>query len=116
MAKQDPKPPSWKSEMGDGCSGVLDFNAGPACNIHDERYHYGGGVDEKLQADDEFYMNLMALGFPWTWGWAKVRYDGVRKLTYSYPPGHPMRNSIFARVEAFNWEGPGMPSKGGRTV
>ena len=109
MAKQDPNPPPWQDGMGDGCSGVLDFNAGPVCDRHDERYYYGGGVSDKLEADDEFYLGMIALGFPWTWGLAKIRYDGVRKLTYSYPPGHPMRSDFFPRVEAFNWLGPGMP-------
>ena len=109
MAEQNATPPTWKPGMGDGCSGVLDFNAGPVCDIHDERYYYGGGVADKLEADDEFYSGLMALGFPWTWGLAKIRYDGVRKLTYSYPPGHAMRSDFFPRVEAFNWLGPGMP-------
>lgn len=104
MAAQDRNPPKWNDAMSDGCSGVWDwFGSHGACVAHDKAYHYGGGVADKLAADDKLYSDLYNLGFPWSWGYAKLRYDGVRALTYSYPPGHTLRWGI--RVEAFNWLG-----------
>ncbi len=97
--------------MSDGCSGVCDFGFTRACIDHDRKYHYGGGVVDKLRADDEFYSDMCET--PGFWGWmarhgmARIRYAGVRNLTYSYPPGHPNRIDTGSRAEAFNWLGPG---------
>ena len=53
--------------MSDGCSGVCDFGFTRACIDHDRKYHYGGGVVDKLRADDEFYSDMCEThGF---WGW-----------------------------------------------
>lgn len=107
MAEQTANPGTWSESLSDGCSGVWDwFGSHPVCVKHDHAYFLGGTVEDKLAADDNMYAGLMVLGFPWTWGYAKLRYDGVRCLTYSYPPGHPMRSSL-PKVEAFNWKGPG---------
>lgn len=106
MAKQDRNPPPWTSDMSDGCSGVCDFWWTKACQDHDEAYHYGGSIEDKLIADGDFYEAMCNTPGVGGWvarhGWAKVRYDGVRRLTYNYPPGHFARHGF--RAEAWNWE------------
>lgn len=113
MAKQDPNPPMWDDSMSDGCSGVIDLGFKVPCAKHDEKCHYGGSVEDKLIADGEFYSDMCDT--PGFWGWvarhgvARIRYNGVRFLTYNYPPNHPARSRATGLVEAWNWEGPGYP-------
>ena len=108
MAKQDPNPPPWTDDMGDGCTGVLDYGYTEPCNNHDRKYHEGGNEVDKQRADDEFYDDMCAT--PGFWGWmarrylARRRYIGVRWITYNFPPGHPNR-SEGNYIEAFNWLG-----------
>ena len=98
--------------MSDGCSGVPDWmGSAQPCINHDKAYFYGGTVEDKMIDDDRLYTELLSLGFPWTWGYARVRYNGVRWLLYNYPPGHAMRSSQ-VYLEAFNWKGPGPPRLG----
>ncbi len=112
MAAQDPNPGPWDDSMADGCSGVLDLGFLEPCNRHDERYHFGGTVEEKLIADGEFYAGMCAVKGIWGWyarhGGARIRYSGVRFTTYNYPPQHPQRSSGNF-IEAWNWLGPGLP-------
>lgn len=110
MAKQDPNPPAWRREMGDGCSGVPDYYYADACDAHDRAYHIGGTVEDKLIADGQLYWDMCnTKGFG---GWlarrglARIRYNGVRWTTFNYPPGHPQR-AEGRYIEAFNWLGPG---------
>lgn len=108
MAKQDPNPPPWTDDMGDGCTGVCDYGYTDACNKHDAAYHYGGNEVDKQYADDEFYNDMC--NTPGFWGWyarlwvARRRYIGVRATTYNFPPGHPNREEGHY-IEAFNWLG-----------
>ena len=89
----------------------MDFGWHQACKWHDQAYCFGGNVEDKLAADDQFHKDMCDT--PGFWGWvarrgmADIRYMGVRKITYSYPPGHPKRWGI--RLEEFNWLGPGPP-------
>lgn len=98
--------------MADGCSGVVDLGFTQACNNHDRKYHFGGSVEDKLIADDDFYEDMCAT--PGFWGFiarrgvASIRYHGVRMLTYNYPPGHKKRSLRHGMVEAWNWAGPGI--------
>lgn len=111
MAKQDANPPPWDNSMADGCTGVLNLWFTKACNKHDERYHAGGTVEDKLFADGEFYSDMCKT--PGIGGWlarhgiARERYIGVRWTTYNYPPGHHARSEDESYIEAFNWLGPG---------
>lgn len=116
MAEQNPNPLPWHDSMSDGCSGVLDLGFTKACTAHDKKYHYGGPTpEEKLIADDQFYQDMCAT--PGFWGWAarrgiaRERGIGVRNITYSYPPRHPSRVFAFHKIDAWNWEGPGMPEE-----
>lgn len=107
MAKQNSKPPEWHDSMSDGCSGVLDFGYYHVCVNHDRLYHCGGSVEDKLVADSLLYKEMCETPGVYGWlarhGWARLRYDGVRRLTYNYPPEHPMRSGL--RVDAWNWLG-----------
>ncbi len=111
MAKQNANPGDWDDSMADGCSGVIDFGFTKACNAHDRKYFLGGTVEDKLVADGEFYYAMCRTPGYWGWiarhGMARIRYNGVRFLTYNYPPGHPSRNEDGTCLEAFNWLGPG---------
>ena len=88
--------------MSDGCSGVLDFWWNAACVKHDEAYHWGGSVEDKLIADGQLHADMCETPGIGGWlarrGWAYIRYAGVRRLTYNYPPDHPSRHGL--RVEA----------------
>lgn len=114
MAKQNPNPEPWEQGMGDGCSGALDLGFKTPCDRHDRKYHFGGTVEDKLIADDEFHADMCDT--PGFWGWmarrgiASIRYHAVRAATYNYPPGHPLRRGIL-KLEAFNWMGPGPHNK-----
>lgn len=122
MAKQDPHPESWFET--DGCSGVLDFTAAikKCCDAHDVDYHWGGwNRIDKQRADDAFRANLKRAG--WLGRFlAPIRYSGVRRFTWNYPPlvvgalgGRQRRYGSMmdalrngqTRIEAWNWKGPG---------
>ena len=106
MAPQNPNPGPWHDFMSDGCTGVLNLGYKIPCTRHDEAQHRGGTVAEKLAGDDRFHADMCAR--PGFWGWAArhgiadIRYHVVRKVTYNYPPGHPMRSN-FPKLETWNW-------------
>ena len=101
MAKQDPNPPLWKPWMGDGCSAVADWlpfvgDMSDCCNVHDRRFHYGGGEREFHMANKLFRECIARKKRCWFCHQvarvvAKVRAIGVRRFGRSH----------------FNWEGPG---------
>ena len=103
MAKQDPNPPPWKSSMGDGCSGVLDWlpfvgSMTYCCDKHDEAFHFGGGEADFQKANDDFRKCLKARRRCWLCAHvarlvSRIRGFGVDRL------GRP----------SFNWLGPGPP-------
>ena len=115
MAKQDYNPPPWNDSMSDGCSGVLDLGYSIPCRNHDRAFHYGGTVRDKKIADWNLYIDMWTVKGFWGWvarrGLARVRYWGVRWLTYNYPPWDPARVKFPFRLERFNWLGPGSPDK-----
>ena len=112
MAAQTLNPGPWHDLMSDGCTGVFNLGYKKECINHDRKYHFGGTVEDKLIADGEFYDDMCAV--PGFWGWvarrglARIRYNGVRFLTYNYPPGHHKRKYSDKLVEARNWKGPGL--------
>ena len=67
MADQNANPPPWDDSMAGGCYCVLDLGYRKPCNNHDKAYYEGGGVEDKLNADGQFYDDLCAV--PGFWGW-----------------------------------------------
>jgi len=114
LADQDPSPPPFDPSKAQ-CSApfFLRWVLRPFkkyCVRHDERYHYGGTWEEKLDADAELYWSI------YNDGWygrrlAKVVYGHIRFYSFNYPPDHPARSARqISKVRAWNWEGPGMPA------
>jgi hypothetical protein len=70
MAAQDRNPPKWDASMSDGGTAVPDtlIISGSASDVflqHDEDYHYGGGLWDKIKADAR--MGWRLLKKPGTW-------------------------------------------------
>ena len=107
MAKQDANPPTWKPEMANGCTGVLDWlpfvgSMLDCCDSHDEAFYNGGGEAEFQQANQDFRDCIASSYRCWfchkvAWLVSRWRKWGVERFGRSH----------------FNWKGPGLPAKEG---
>ena len=93
-------PPEFES---DGCSCSPDHIGGvnlrPACHFHDFSYEIGGTRENRLQADDVLFRNLIVCGLSkWKANlyYRRVRFWGVKHFNWQeHPPSFWERVLLF---------------------